>query len=282
MTIEASRLSLGYASRTVVSDLSLAFERGGITGLIGPNGSGKSTILHGLGRLLAPTGGALTLDGRAYASWASRAFARNVAVLPQNPSVPEGLSVEALVSYGRHCHRGLFASDSPDDLEAIEEALLFTGLADKRDRPLTELSGGERQRAWIAVALAQQAQFLLLDEPTTYLDIAHQIELMELLSDLKVQRGLTIVAALHDLGQAARYADRLVVLQSGRVIADGPVREIFSRTILAAVFGIEASIEWRGGKPWFHPLGLIDQPKLCRISETLNDGAQAVLKRGGS
>ncbi|HET6547883.1 MAG TPA: ABC transporter ATP-binding protein [Solirubrobacter sp.] len=236
--LEAHDLTVGYGDRAVVAGLDLAIPRGRTTAVVGANGCGKSTLLRALARLLKPRGGTVLLEGRALAELPTRAVARRLGLLPQSPVAPEGLTVEDLVARGRHPHQGLFRRWSADDEAAVEEALAATGTTDLRDRPLDELSGGQRQRAWIALALAQQTELLLLDEPTTFLDIAHQVEVLELLDGL----GRTVVMVLHDLNQACRYADQLVALREGRLYAAGAPGDIVDEVFVRDVFGLDARV----------------------------------------
>jgi iron complex transport system ATP-binding protein len=241
-TLEASDVAVGYDGRTVVQQLSLTIARGGITALVGPNGSGKSTLLKAMARLLVPSAGAIYLDGRAISSLPTRAVARELAILPQGPVAPAGITVAELVEQGRYPHAGPLRMLRRQDHAAIREALELTDTARYADRPLESLSGGERQRAWIALALAQATPTLLLDEPTTFLDIGHQLEVLELVQRLNRERSLTVVLVLHDLNQAARYADRMVALQQGQIVADGPPMAVLTASLLEQVFGVQASI----------------------------------------
>jgi iron complex transport system ATP-binding protein len=240
--LRTERLRAGYGADVVLEGLSLGIERGTITALVGPNGSGKSTLLKTLGRLLRPSAGAVLLDGDEIAHLRTAEVARRLAILPQGPVAPAGLSVGELVEQGRFPHAGPLRMLRRQDHAAIGEALALTGMTGFAERPLDALSGGERQRAWIALALAQATPVLLLDEPTTFLDIGHQLEVLELLQRLNRERGMTLILVLHDLNHAARYADRLVVLQGGGVVADGPPREVLTTALLGEVFGVRASI----------------------------------------
>jgi iron complex transport system ATP-binding protein len=240
--LEADLLTLAYEHRTVIEALSLDFIPGTVTALIGPNGSGKSTLLKALARLLQPRSGAVYLDGQTLTRLPTREVARRLAILPQGAVAPEELSVVQLVEQGRYPHAGPLGMLREQDHRAIHEALALTNTAALRDRRLDSLSGGERQRVWLALALAQATPILLLDEPTTYLDIAHQLEVLSLVRRLKLEQGMTVILALHDLNQAARYADRLIALKAGRVVADGPPREVLTAALLAEVFEVEAPV----------------------------------------
>ena len=222
--LSARAVTLGYGGAPVVRELSTDVPDSEITVIVGANACGKSTLLRGMARLLRPSSGAVLLDGQAIASLPSRQVARTLGLLPQNPVTPEGVGVVDLVSRGRHPHQGALRRWSRGDEQAVAEALELTGTLDLADRLVDELSGGQRQRVWIAMALAQQTDLLLLDEPTTYLDVAHQVEILDLLAELNEVRGTTIVMVLHDLNMAARYADHLVAMRDGRVVAAGPRR----------------------------------------------------------
>lgn len=256
MTLVAHELSLCYGSRRIVDDLSLTIETGQITVLLGPNGCGKSTLLRALAGLLAPQRGAALLDGVPLRDWPRKKLARRIAFLKQTQDVPEGLSVQDLVRQGRFAHRAALRGTTSEDREAVEWALDVTNLAAMHDRPLIALSGGERQRVWIAMALAQKADILLLDEPTTYLDLGHQIEVMQTLQDLNTAFGLTLVMSLHDLNQAMRYAHRALVMQSGRIAADGAPVDVLTPAFVADVFHVRSE-RLQGasdGFPVCHPL----------------------------
>lgn len=250
-------LTLGYPELPgVLRHQSLRVARGRITALVGPNGSGKSTLLKALGHQLRPQAGRVWLGGDPIADLSPRQRARRLGSLPQEtPGSP--LTVEALVQHGRHPHRRLFEDLTPQDRQAIERALELAGVAPLRHRPLDSLSGGQRQLAWCALVLAQEPEVMLLDEPTTYLDLHHQIEFMELLTRLRDQRQVTIVMVLHDINLAVRYCDELVALRQGRVVAQGPPRQAITPQVLRQVFGIEAELlTTRDGHLFCAPLGL--------------------------
>ena len=256
-SLAAENLSSGYGDHRIVDSVHHEFAAGRITSIIGPNGCGKSTLLRTLARLIKPSGGAVKLAGRPLSDFGSKELARRVAMLPQTPTAPEGISVFDLVGRGRTPHQGLFGRWSSEDFEATARALEDTKIADLADRPVDELSGGQRQRVWIAMALAQQTDVLLLDEPTTYLDLKHQLEVLDLLTDLNRQRGTTIIMVLHDLNLAARYSAELVAMRSGTVKRAGSSHDVITDTTLQDVFDLEASIvaDPVSGLPSIMPIG---------------------------
>jgi iron complex transport system ATP-binding protein len=241
-TLAAAGLQLAYDGRVVIPDLDLALAPGRITAIIGANGSGKSTVLRGLARLLAPRAGAVTLDGTDVRGIAGRRLARMLGMLPQEPLAPEGITVAELVMRGRHPHQGVFGGRDAADEAVVAEALRLTDTLDLAAERVGELSGGQRQRVWIALALAQNPDVLLLDEPTTFLDVAHQLEVLDLLAELNARLGTTVVMVLHDLNMAARYADELVVIADGRVLASGAPGDVITEAVLAAAFGLSARV----------------------------------------
>jgi iron complex transport system ATP-binding protein len=256
-TLAAQNLTLAYGDRTVVDGLDIEIPPGRITAIIGANGCGKSTLLRALARLLAPADGVVLLDGQPVRGRPSKEVARVLGLLPQSPTAPEGITVSDLVGRGRHPHQGLLAKWSPRDYEVVAEALTATGTADLADRTVDELSGGQRQRVWIAMALAQETDILLLDEPTTFLDVSHQIEVLDLLTDLNRDRGTTTVMVLHDMNLAARYADHVFALRDGRVVASGPPSEVMTGSLIRDVFGLDAVIidDPVSGAPMVLPVG---------------------------
>ena len=252
----AEDLCLAYDDHEVIRELSLAIPQQQITALIGPNGSGKSTLLKGLARLMKPSGGAVYLDGQAVHQMPTRKVAQRLAILPQRPEAPDGLTVWELVAFGRFPHQGFFGVCSAEDDTRIRQALEIAGIDDLADRPLGELSGGQRQLAWIAMALAQNTGMLLLDEPTTFLDMAHQLQVLDVLDRLHREHHRTIVMVLHDVNQAARRAHHMVALAEGRILRTGSPHEILTADTLAEVFGIEAHvrIDEITGAPYCIPL----------------------------
>ncbi|MDJ1138151.1 ABC transporter ATP-binding protein [Streptomyces iconiensis] len=240
--LAARGLTLAYEDRTVVEELDLAVPDGEITVVVGPNACGKSTMLRALGRLLKPRGGSVLLDGEELSRIPTRTIARSIGLLPQSPVAPEAITVADLVSRGRQPHQRWWQQWSEEDERAVTDAMERTDVTALGDRPVDELSGGQRQRVWIAMALAQETDLLLLDEPTTYLDIAHQVEVLDLVRQLNVDRGRTVVMVLHDLNQAARYADHLVAMKEGRLVARGRPGEIVDATLVREVFGLESVV----------------------------------------
>ena len=240
--LSASALTLGYTDTAVVHEIDLEIPDGRVTVIVGANACGKSTLLRGLARLLKPRSGAVLLDGEVIHRLATKQVARTLGLLPQNPIAPEGVTVADLVSRGRHPHHGTFRRWTSADEEAVVEALTLTDTLGLADRVVDELSGGQRQRVWIAMALAQGTDLLLLDEPTTYLDVAHQVEMLDLLAELNARRGTTIVMVLHDLNLSARYADHLVALHTGRIVAEGTPREVVTEEVVRTVFGLDSRV----------------------------------------
>ncbi|WEO76554.1 ABC transporter ATP-binding protein [Cryobacterium sp. SO2] len=255
--LTAEALVSGYGSTTVVDGVDVELPAGRITVIVGANACGKSTLLKTLARLITPTSGAVVLDGKRISELHTKQLARTMGLLPQQPIAPEGIAVADLVGRGRHPYQKLFRSWTTDDDRAVVEALEATGVADLADRSVDELSGGQRQRVWIALALAQETDILLLDEPTTFLDIAHQVEVLDLLTDLNRRRGTTIVMVLHDVNLAIRYADTIVAVKDGKVLAMGDPSEVVTSTLIEEVFGLPNCItsDPVSGKPMVTPIG---------------------------
>ncbi|MEV2252940.1 ABC transporter ATP-binding protein [Streptomyces sp. NPDC050147] len=235
-------LDLRYGDKVVVGGLDVTLPGGAVTAIVGPNACGKSTLLRGLTRLLAPSGGSVALDGADIHRMSARALARRMGLLPQQPVTPEAITVEALVRLGRYPHQTFLSPWSKSDQAAVDEALERTGTTELRDRSVDQLSGGQRQRAWIALALAQDTELLLLDEPTTFLDLRHQLDVLDLVADLHAEAGRTVVMVLHDLGQAARYADHLVVLKDGRLAAAGAPADVLDARLVKDVFDVDCRV----------------------------------------
>ncbi|MGW5070232.1 ABC transporter ATP-binding protein [Streptomyces cyaneofuscatus] len=240
--LRAKDLHLGYDDRAVVTGLDLAVPPGRITAIVGANACGKSTLLRALARLLAPRAGAVSLDGRALHSIPTRELAQQLGILPQSPVAPEGLTVIDLVNRGRSPHQTWWRQWTKADEQAVHDALAATGTTDLADRAVDELSGGQRQRAWIAMAVAQGTPVLLLDEPTTYLDLAHQIDVLDLVVDLNRREGRTIVMVLHDLNQACRYADHVIAMKKGSIVAEGAPADVITAETVEDVFGLRCQV----------------------------------------
>ncbi|MDA3624777.1 ABC transporter ATP-binding protein [Saccharopolyspora oryzae] len=255
--LHATDLKLAYGDRVIADGLDFDVVDGTITAVIGPNGCGKSTLLRALGRLLQPQRGSVLLDGKQIHKMPTREVAKVLGLLPQSPVAPEGLTVADLVARGRHPHQSWYRQWSSDDESAVAEALGMTGISDLADRTLDELSGGQRQRAWLSMALAQGTDLLLLDEPTTYLDLSHQVDVLELVGRLHDESGRTVVMVLHDLNLAARYADRLVAMKDGAVVAEGDPSDVLTEQLLAEVFGLNARViaDPVAGTPMVVPIG---------------------------
>ncbi|MGA9870348.1 MAG: ABC transporter ATP-binding protein [Rhodococcus sp. (in: high G+C Gram-positive bacteria)] len=256
-SLEIEELTLGYGDRTVIDRLDLSVPPGKITSIVGANACGKSTLLRSMSRLLKPKHGHVLLDGKDVHQLPAKALARTLGLLPQSPIAPEGITVSDLVGRGRHPHQGMFSRWSRDDDIAVADALDLTQTAMLADRAVDELSGGQRQRVWIAMALAQHTDLLLLDEPTTFLDVSHQVEVLDLLTDLNRTRGTTIVMVLHDLNLAARYSDHLIALTEGHIHAAGEPSAVLTEDCVRAVFGLDnrVIVDPTSGKPLMLPLG---------------------------
>jgi iron complex transport system ATP-binding protein len=238
----ADGLRLAYRATVVVEELDLALPTGAVTAIVGPNGCGKSTLLRALGRLMTPTAGTVLLDGEDLHRLPTRQVARTIALLPQSPVAPAGITVHDLVTRGRHPHQTWLRQWSAHDMDVVAETLRTTGIADLAGRPVDQLSGGQRQRVWLAMVLAQQTEILLLDEPTTYLDLTHQVEVLDLVHRLNREQDRTVVMVLHDLNQAARYADHIVVMRDGAVFQQGRPDEVISSDLLRDAFQLQAAV----------------------------------------
>jgi len=256
-SLTATGLSAGYGEDEILHGLDLAVPPGKITVIVGANACGKSTLLRAMSRLLSPRKGQVLLDGKSIHRTPPRELARTLGLLPQSPIAPEGITVADLVSRGRHPHQRLFSRWTRADDEAVDAALTATKTSELAERPVDELSGGQRQRVWIAMALAQQTEILLLDEPTTFLDISHQVEVLDLLTDLNHARGTTVVMVLHDLNLAARYADHLVAMTDGRMHVSGTPQDVLTEDNVRQVFGLESRIitDPTSGRPIMLPIG---------------------------
>jgi ABC-type cobalamin/Fe3+-siderophores transport system ATPase subunit len=239
--LRGSALDVGYDNRRVVEGVDINIPDGSFTVIVGPNACGKSTLLRALARLLRPSAGAVTLDGKEIHQIPSKEVARSLGLLPQTSVAPDGITVTDLVARGRYPHQSLLSRWSRDDERAVTEAMEATGVTSLKNRLLDELSGGQRQRVWIAMALAQETPILLLDEPTTFLDIAHQVELLDLIEDLRAE-GRTVVAVLHELNHAARYASHLIAMRDGRIVAEGVPSKIVTAELVEEVFGMPCRV----------------------------------------
>ncbi|CAM3856559.1 ATP-binding cassette domain-containing protein [Rahnella victoriana] len=238
----AEDLTLGYDKKIVARDLSVSIPQGKLTVIIGPNACGKSTLLRTLSRLMQPQSGAVFLDGKLIGDYGTRDVAKRLGLLPQSSTAPGDISVADLVARGRYPHQSLFRRWTAQDTLAVSEAMRATGVADLAESTVNSLSGGQRQRVWIAMVLAQQTPLLLLDEPTTWLDIAHQIDLMELMCRLNQENGRTLVVVLHDLNQACRYAGHLIAMRDGKILAEGAPADIVTPALIEQVFGLRCAI----------------------------------------
>ncbi|MBQ4901400.1 ABC transporter ATP-binding protein [Paenibacillus sp. Marseille-P2973] len=239
---QAEQLVAGYENKTVIQDVSLVIPSHKISVIIGANGCGKSTLLKTLARLIKPTSGAITLDGKPLGKLPSKPLARVIGMLPQSPIVPEGISVADLVGRGRFPHQSLFGGWTKKDNEAVAEAMRIMDIMEFANHPIDELSGGQRQRVWIAMALAQETDILFLDEPTTFLDITYQVEILDLLTDLNRKHGTTIVMVLHDINLSARYADHIFALHQGKLVAEGEPSEVITSTLVKDIFGLDCTV----------------------------------------
>ncbi|MCI4138435.1 ABC transporter ATP-binding protein [Bacillus vallismortis] len=262
-SLTTEQLGIGYGDRVIVEDLNISVPKGKITTLIGPNGCGKSTILKTMSRIMRSHTGAVYLNGKAIHKMPTKDIAKDMAILPQTPEAPSGLTVYELVSYGRFPHQSGFGRLHDEDRRIIKWALEETGMAEYAERPIEALSGGQRQRVWIAMALAQGTELLLLDEPTTYLDLAHQLEILQLLDRLNKEQGRTILMVIHDLNHAARFSHYMIALKKGAVIKEGTALEVMTPDILKQVFQIDAEIvtDPRTNKPVCLTYDLIKKEK---------------------
>ncbi|MCE6963080.1 iron-enterobactin ABC transporter ATP-binding protein [Enterobacter sp. MW07] len=255
--LRGENLTLGYGKKTVVQDLNVSIPDGHFTAIIGPNGCGKSTLLRTLSRLMTPLAGNVYLDGEQIQRYASKEVARRIGLLAQNATTPGDITVQELVARGRYPHQPLFTRWRKEDEAAVTRAMQATGITDLAAQSVDTLSGGQRQRAWIAMVLAQETAIMLLDEPTTWLDISHQIDLLELLSELNRTQGYTLAAVLHDLNQACRYATHLIALRDGKIVAEGAPKAIVTPDLIEQIYGMRCMIidDPVAGTPLVVPLG---------------------------
>lgn len=256
-TFQAEQIVAGYDHKTVIHDVSLVIPSNKISVIIGSNGCGKSTLLKTMARLIKPTSGKITLDGKSIGIIPPKQLARVIGLLPQSPIVPEGISVADLVGRGRYPHQSLLSGWSKKDYEAVAEAMTLMDITEFANHNIDELSGGQRQRVWIAMALAQQTDILFLDEPTTFLDITYQVEILDLLTDLNRKHGTTIVMVLHDINLSARYADHIFALHNGKLVAEGEPSQVITGTLVKDIFGLDSMVikDPIAGSPMVVPKG---------------------------
>ncbi len=255
--LAADHLQTGYDKKVIIGNMSLTIPDHNITVIIGPNGCGKSTLLKTFARLIRPSGGSILLDGKPYNSMPSKQLARIIGLLPQSPLVPEGIRVSDLIARGRYPYLETFRGMTKEDFAAVDEAMEMMGITEYSDRNVDELSGGQRQRVWIAMVLAQQTDILFLDEPTTYLDITYQVEILDLLTELNRKRHTTIVMVLHDINLSARYADHLIALRDGKLITEGTPAKVITEELIREVFRLESVVtsDPVSGSPFIIPKG---------------------------
>jgi len=268
-TLRSENITLSYGANPVVINLSTGIRKGEITTILGPNGCGKSTLLRALARLMRPDGGSILLDGQEIHRLPTREVAKRMGLMQQQPIPPDGITVENLVRRGRYPHQGFLQPPSQQDTDAVENALRLTGIEDIRDRSIDQLSGGQRQRAWMAMAIAQETPLLLLDEPTTYLDIRHQMEILELVQRLNREAERTIVMVLHDVNEAARISDRIIALRDGQILCDGAPADVLDAPMLSSLYGIECDV-------FTHPL--TGAPFCLPQSAVVDDSAPPALQ----
>lgn len=241
-SLETRNIDVAYEGHKIIEEMNLMIPKGQITVIIGPNGCGKSTLLKALARIIKPDKGEIILNDLALSQQSTKEIAKQMAILPQSPEAPGGMTVEELIAYGRYPHQSGFGRLQEADKQVIDWALEATGITALRNRPLDALSGGQRQRVWIALAVAQETDLILLDEPTTYLDLAHQLEVLQLLHALNQEEERTIVMVLHDLNLAARFADNMIAMKDGQIVKYGPANEVMEKEVLREVFNIDGEI----------------------------------------
>ncbi|MBM0067513.1 ABC transporter ATP-binding protein [Alkalicoccobacillus gibsonii] len=241
-TLQAEQISAGYDEKIILNEINVSILHGKINVIIGANACGKSTLLKTMARLLKPADGMVSLDGKSVATFSPKQFARVIGMLPQSPTVPEGITVADLVGRGRYPHQSLLGTWSKKDYAAVAEAMEMMNITELANRSIDELSGGQRQRVWIAMALAQQTDILFLDEPTTFLDITYQVEILDLLTDLNKKHGTTIVMVLHDINLTARYADYIFALRKGQLIAEGAPTDVITSEAVKEIYGLDCTV----------------------------------------
>lgn len=271
--IRAEHIQIGYDEKIVIKDLSLNIHKGEVVSILGPNGCGKSTLLKTLSRVLKPMKGSILIENNPIHSIGTKNLSRKIAMLSQHNEAPAGITVKELVYYGRLPHKKWFETKNKEDETIIDWALTHTGLKDYKDRLVSGLSGGERQRVWLAMALAQKPEVLLLDEPTTYLDISHQLELMELIRSINEKFNMTIIMVLHDLNQASEYSDRLVIMKKGEIKGDGSPCELINEQLLREIYNIQCDIDINPltSKPRIHPIKTYRDTVYCNKQIKEND-----------
>lgn len=262
--ISASNLKVGYEDKVIIENLNLEINKGEVVSIIGPNGCGKSTLLKSLSRMIKPLSGEVFLEGKKIKDLKGKLIAQKVCLLSQHNNAPMDLTVEELVYFGRIPHKKWFETKTNNDKEIVDWAIENTGLSKYKNTPIGALSGGERQRAYIAQALCQKPDILLLDEPTTYLDISYQLELMELVREINEKFKITIVMVLHELNQASKYSDRLIIMKDGQIISDGRPNDVVNKDVIKKVYKIECDIDNdpQSNKPRIHPIKTIKTQKL--------------------
>ncbi|MGD6793918.1 ABC transporter ATP-binding protein [Metabacillus indicus] len=267
LTFKSERITAGYENNLILHDVSLSIPSNKISIMIGANGCGKSTLLKTMARLIKPASGQVTLNGKPISKIPPKQLARVLGLLPQSPIVPEGITVADLVGRGRYPHQTFLKGWTKKDYEAVAKAMEIMNITEFADRSIDELSGGQRQRVWIAMALAQQTDILFLDEPTTYLDITYQIEILDLLTDLNRKHGTTIVMVLHDINLSARYADHIFALQQGRLVAEGAPTEVITSTLIKDIFGLNCTVipDPVSGSPSVVPIGRHHVNRECSV-----------------
>jgi iron complex transport system ATP-binding protein len=284
--LKTSDLAISYDDRLIVQNLNISIPQGKVTALVGANGSGKSTILKTMARIMNPSHGNVLLDGKSIHKQSTKEVAKQLAILPQNPTAPDGLTVSELVSYGRFPYQKGFGSMSKEDKSVVQWSIEATGMGEFAERPVDQLSGGQRQRAWIAMALAQETDILFLDEPTTFLDMAHQLEVLHLLQKLNEKNNRTIVMVVHDLNHAARYAHHMIAIKSGVVRGEGTPIEVITPDIMRDVFNIEADIvpDPRTGVPLCLPFALAGLPTADKVlgGDAVDKGDKPSLTAAGA
>ncbi|WP_411334226.1 ABC transporter ATP-binding protein [Metabacillus indicus] len=267
LTFKSEKITAGYENNLILHDVSLSIPSNKISIMIGANGCGKSTLLKTMARLIKPASGQVTLNGKPISKIPPKQLARVLGLLPQSPIVPEGITVADLVGRGRYPHQTFLKGWTKKDYEAVAEAMEIMNITEFADRSIDELSGGQRQRVWIAMALAQQTDILFLDEPTTYLDITYQIEILDLLTDLNRKHGTTIVMVLHDINLSARYADHIFALQQGRLVAEGAPSEVITSSLIKDIFGLNCTViqDPVSGSPSVVPIGRHHVKRECSV-----------------